>query len=434
MLDDNSLGRVAKGVMECAAIPEDREEHPTLWLTSGSPLTRCVVQLLIWEWTSLWLMFLMLIGTLLYNGFFTNEETVDSYPRLAVTLIYAVSYLVHFFYIWHICLSFLSNAAAGASWSLLERANFGVIDTKNLEQGLSSASLDFRGIDKASAEYVPVHIRAALHHRTRESKLQLEKGSISTQHVEEVDNGQEGEEKMKQLALALRTISAAQENERTAAKESATSAHDRIASNGLIVMGITVASTFSSWTSYQTTENTPNNFNTSTIGSMALLTSLSLGVAALFSSALHLSTMHSSFHTILSLKEIKINGEAVNHCNKRRRQEQEQGQAASLSFTEGTIPVSRIGFFDIVATSRGARNLFKAILFGPAYALLPMNEDHKRMSAETRIDFRIRVRDMTVLLTNRTTNAHMKTKSGDNIEAINVCYIDSEKVDFFIHN
>jgi hypothetical protein len=369
-------------------------------------------------------MFLMLIGTLMYNGFFTNEKTVDSYPRLAVTLIYAVSYLIHFLFMWYICLSFLSNAAAGASWSLLERANFGIIDTQKLDQAIPGASLEFRGIDKASAEYVPLTIHAAIQNRAREP--QLDKDSLSPLPLEKVKDRKDEEETLREVAMALRTISAAQENERIAARESANNAHDRIVSNGLIIMGITVASSFSSWTSYQTTENTPNNFNTSAIGSMALLTSLSLGVAALFSSALHLSTMHSSFHTILSLKEIKINGEAVDHFKKRRRQDQEQ--AALLSFTEGTIPVSRIGFLDILATSRGVGNLFKVLIFGPAYALLPMKEDHQRRSAETRIDFRIRVRDMSVLFTNRATNAHMKTKSGDNIEAINVCYIESQKV------
>jgi hypothetical protein len=60
-------------------------------------------------------MLLMLIRTLIYNRFFTNEKTIDSYPRLAVTLIYAVSYLVHFLFMWYIYLSFLSNAAASAS-------------------------------------------------------------------------------------------------------------------------------------------------------------------------------------------------------------------------------------------------------------------------------------------------------------------------------
>jgi hypothetical protein len=43
------------------------------------------------------------------------------------------------------------------------------------------------------------------------------------------------------------------------------------------------------------------------------------------------------------------------------------------------------------------------------------------------VDFRVRVRDMTVLSTPRATNAHMKTRYGDNMEAINVCYIDLEK-------
>ncbi|KAL4744216.1 hypothetical protein BDW72DRAFT_189043 [Aspergillus terricola var. indicus] len=334
-----------------------------MWLTSGSPVTRSVVQLLVWEWASLWLMFLMLAGTLMYNGFFTNARTIDSYPRLAVTLIYAVSYLVHFLYVWYICLSFLSKAAAGASWSLLERANFAVIESQKLDQS-SDATIELTSIDKASAEYVPTNIRAVLHHR----KHELGRGDKSTAKLDskEADNKEEqGGEGLKEVSMALRTISAAQENERATTRESANNAHDRIVSNSLLVMGITVASAFSSWTSIQTTENTPNNFNTSAIGSMALLTSLSLGVAALLSSALHLSIMDSSFWTILSLKEIKINGQALDHYKKRRRKQEDR--ANLLSFAEGTVPTSRISLFDIVATSRGVNDLFKLMLFGPAY-------------------------------------------------------------------
>ncbi|KAJ5776444.1 uncharacterized protein N7511_001455 [Penicillium nucicola] len=430
MLSDNNHSRVAKGIRQCAAIPEGPTERRAMWLASGSPITRSVIQLLVWEWASLWLMFLMLGGTLMYNGFFTNERTIDSYPRLAVTLIYAVAYLVHFLYIWYICLSFLSKAAAGASWSLLERANFAVIDSRKLDQS-SDTTIELKGIDKASAEYVPINIRAVLHHRKHE--LGLGDDSIPKLHSKEGrDEDKQEEEDFKEVSMALRTISAAQENERATTKDSASNAHDRIVSNGLLLMGITVASAFSSWTSVQTTENTPNNFNTSAIGSMALLTSLSLGVAALLSSALHLSIMDSSFWTILSLKEIKINGQALDHYKKRRRRQKDQ--ANSLSFAEGTIPISRIRFFDIV-TSHGVKNLFELLLFGPAYILLPRKEDHGRTSAETGIDFRVQVRDMTALLTTRATNAHMKTKYGENVEAINVCYIDTEKkVRIVIHS
>jgi len=108
MPTDTHTSRIAKGVRQCVATPEGHTERHRLWLTSGSPLTKNIVQLLIWEWVSLWLMLLMLISVLLFNGFFTNELGIDSYPRLAVTLIYTVSTLIHFLYVWNACSRFFT--------------------------------------------------------------------------------------------------------------------------------------------------------------------------------------------------------------------------------------------------------------------------------------------------------------------------------------
>jgi hypothetical protein len=47
------------------------------------------------------------------------------------------------------------------------------------------------------------------------------------------------------------------------------------------------------------------------LGSLALLASLSLGVAAMFTSAVQLNILNSSFRQILLLKEVKINGHAI---------------------------------------------------------------------------------------------------------------------------
>ncbi|KAL1967203.1 hypothetical protein VTN77DRAFT_3494 [Rasamsonia byssochlamydoides] len=63
-------------------------------------------------------------------------------------------------------------------------------------------------------------------------------------------------------------------------------------------------------------------------------------------------------------------------------------------------------------------SLFAFFLFGPAYALLPKKADHERTSAETEFDFRVKVRDATVLLTTRVTNAHAKTKGGANVRPL----------------
>lgn len=412
---DRATNRVAKGVLQCATKVAGPSHLSPLWLTSGSPITKDIVQLLVWEWTSAWLMLLMLNATLMYNGFFTNEISIDSYPRLTVTLIYATSYVAHTFYVWNVCSSFLTNVAAGAAWSLLERAMFAVGETKKLQHHKAGHSFLFRSIDKASEQHIPTTFEAKFKHETH--MVELGDDAIAPLGRESVDL--EDEEDPRDLRTALATLGAAQKSERNEATNSVRKALERVVSNAMVMMGVTLSTGFSAWTAQQSTENTPNNFNSSLIGSLALLASLSLGAATMFTSALHLSIMDSSYRTILSLKETKINGYAVDHYKKRRAQQ------VPLSFTSGTVPTSKVRFVDILAVNRW-RNFFGVVFLGPAFALLPSNSDHQRTSADVDFDLVTKVRDREVLLTTRATEQHAKGKNGTNVEAINVCYIATE--------
>ena len=415
---DRPTDRVAKGVIQSAAKPPGPRHLSPLWLTSGSPLTKDVVQLLVWEWTSVWLMLLMLSATLMYNGFLTNELSIDSYPRLTVMLIYATSYVAHALYVWNVCSSFFTNVAAGAAWSLLERAMFAVGETKKLQYHRPGHSFEFRSIDKANEHNVPKTFKAKFKHETYVADT--EDDAVAQLGPEYAD--QEDEEDPRDMRSALATLSAAQLSERTAATDSVRKALERVISNAMVMMGVTLSTGFSSWTTQQNTENTPNNFNSSLIGSLALLASLSLGAATMFTSALHLSIMDSSYRTILSLKETKINGHAMDHYKKRRARE------VPLSFTGGTVPPSKVRFVDIFTANRW-RNFFGVIFLGPAFALLPSKSDHERTSADVNFDLMTKVRDKEVLLTTRATEQHLKGKNGTNAEAINVCYVEPEHGD-----
>jgi hypothetical protein len=412
---DRATNRVAKGVLQCATKVAGPRHLSPLWLTSGSPITKDVVQLLVWEWTSSWLMLLMLNATLMYNGFFTNEISIDSYPRLTVTLIYAASYVAHAIYVWNVCSSFLTNVASGAAWSLLERAMFAVGETKKLHRHKAGHSFEFRSIDKASEQHIPTTFEAKFKHETL--MVELRDDAIAPLGRESVDL--EDEEDPRDLRTALATLGAAQKSERNAATDSVRKALERVVSNAMVMMGVTLSTGFSAWTAQQNTENTPNNFDSTLIGSLALLASLSLGAATMFTSALHLSIMDSSYRTILSLKETKINGHAVDHYKKRRAQQ------VPLSFISGTVPTSKVRFVDILAVNRW-RNFFGVVFLGPAFALLPSNSDHQRTSADVDFDLVTKVRDREMLLTTRPTEQHTKKKDGTNVEAINVCYITTE--------
>lgn len=426
METDNSSGLVAKGRLDCAAKPGRKDNstsyRPRVWVTSGSHLTKNVVQILVWEWVSLWLIFIMVFATLLYNGFLTNELSSDSYPRLVVTLIYAISYFCHFWYVWTICMRFFTNVAAGAAWSLLERAKFAVCDSKSLQHRRKGLAFNFRGIDKASTEYVPLSFDAVFKHEVDLPRSLIDDTPSASPSDPEADNP-------KEVSAALATLEKVQKHERETATASALTALDRVIANAMVMMGVTLASGFSSWTARQVTDNTPNNFATAQIGSLALLASLSLGASTMFASAMHLTILSSSYETILSLKETKINGQAVDHYKKR------QSFDAVLSFSRGTVPASHVSFCEILSTNN-LRNSLGMSFLGPAFALMPNRADHDRTSKETAFDISVKVgcgtgedvESSRILFTTRETDRHEKGKNGKNLEAINVCYIDDNKV------
>jgi hypothetical protein len=415
---DGDHHRVAKGLKECTATAIGKENRPSLWLTSGSPLTKNIVQLLIWEWVSGWLMLLMFFATLLFNGFLTEQLNIDSYPRLAIVIMYVVSYIIHWCYVWVSCSTFFTNVFAGAAWSLLERAKFGIADSKKLYHRMNSElPFELRSIDKASSEFVPTTFSVMF---KQEIDSQNTSNAKSLNSEVSGPNADENQEDPKDTRAALATIDGAQKNERNTATNSSTKALDQVIANALILMGITLSSGFTSWTASQFTGNTPNNTSTTQIGSLALLGSLSLGAAAMFSSAMHLSTMESSYSTILSLKEIKINGQAVDHYKKRVS----SALYKQLSFTKGTVPIWHVSLIDIFAVNK-LSGILGLLVLGPAYALLPTIKDHERSSANIEFDFVVKVRSDVVLLTTRRTDSHALGNDGLNVEAINVCNISS---------
>ncbi|EWC43546.1 hypothetical protein DRE_01433 [Drechslerella stenobrocha 248] len=309
MASDSSPDPVAKGRIECVATPAGQENRHSLWLAAGSPLTKNVVQLLIWEWVT--------IGP-------------DSYPRLTVILIYIAAYISHFCYVWMICLRFFRIVFGGAAWSLLERSKFVVGENTKLRQSSVGSNFSFRSIDKASEPYVPQTFNATIGSpitsptRPSLSTSPISPVSGSLTIASTLTNNSGGSstptiDDQAELRAALATIDAAQKTERATATEASTLALDRVIGNAMVMMGVTLSSGFASWTSSQLTDNSPNNTTTNSIGSLALLASLTLGAAAMFTSAMHLDVMASAFATIAVARPGRQGSWPVRYWGRRMR-------------------------------------------------------------------------------------------------------------------
>ncbi|KAL6786540.1 hypothetical protein J3E68DRAFT_419979 [Trichoderma sp. SZMC 28012] len=425
-------GLVAKGRLQTIAEPIGAENRRPVWLTSGSPLTRNVVQIIVWEWVSLWLMLLMAISILLFNGFFTNDLNLDSYPRITVTIIYSAAFIAHFFYVWAVSLDFFKLVFAGASWSLLERSKFVIGETLKLQGHSVGASFKFRSIDKANEAYVPTTFDAKLGNPTLGSPtfLPLPPTSSSVNVAQEQDT--EPAEDAAELKAALEVINTSQKTEREYATEASRLALDRAMANAMIMMAVTLSDGFASWTSSQFSADTPNNTTTTQIGSLALLASLSLGGTAMFSSAMQLNIMKSAFRNILSLKETKINGLALHvHRKTRPRISSFSGtfHLKPVAFTElNSVPSANVKIEDLFAANRslGYSGLVGMLVFGPGYAMLPRLSDYDRQSAEIEFDFVAPVEGGQVILTTRETDCHAKGQGTGNLDPVIACYIPDE--------
>jgi hypothetical protein len=408
-MKEGNESRIARGIVECEAIPVNRAETPPFWITNGSLLTRSVVSLAIWEWMGMWLAMIMIYTTLSFNGFVSGTRSHDSGPRALVVSAYFVAYVCHFFYVRRRFLQFFTLVLAGAAWSILNRAKFAVVDHSELDNhikerhsngqaagdqtALQGTGLIFKEIEKASTahDYTAQHYTASLPGSAVFAEPKL------------------SEDKQKEMENYLKTMNAWQDRERGSAVDSANEARKLIIANDILMMGIGLSTTFSTWTAPSLVDNTSTQ-----IGSLALLTTVIGGLTSLVKSTSHLREMNDSFNHILNFKEIKINGLAADFVQKRKIKQR------SIGFTEGSLTAHYVTWFQLSRHMKWLE-LIPLLLFGPAYALLPSGADAKQKSDEIAFELKVNVRNHSVIFTTESTNRHEK-KEEENIEAINVCY------------
>ena len=393
---ENDKERVARGILQCEAHKDNDIDTPPMWLTTGSSLTRSMVELAVWEWVSLWMAVAMVSSTLTFNGFFSNDKDADSYPRLVIIIIYTAAYCFHAWYVWRVCKRFFTLLGAGATWSMLNKANFASVDLVQLQSRLKGdgPSPVFKQVGKpASSPGFPA-IDAFLAHENAEAhEDSARKRPADAKHER---SGQRG---------ALETLNDWQRAEISSTVEAGRTALKRIIANIMNMIGIIIASGFSVWTPKADIQN-------SQLGSLALLASLALGTGAMFTSAVYLSVMETSFRNLLFLKEIMINGKESDHVEKR------SSKGRVLGFTHGTVEAQGVRTRDLVKMC----TVWGFLLFGPVYALLPSKADHTRQTSGADFELHVTVRGKPIILTTGSTDRHGKGADGRNLEPINVCY------------
>ena len=388
--------RVAKGLSECRARVNREIRGRHLWLTSGSVATKAIVQLAIWEWVSFWLMCTTVATTVISNGFTIGVLSNDGWPRLVVIIIYAVCYLVHVCFVWSSVLHFLTQVGAGAAWSLLHRARFAVVDRCHLFDYINDQTrpLNFTEIEKSSAgsDFIPMTYEAVLPGvPNRPPAIQR---SLS---------------ETKELEAAMKSLRHDQEKARSSFQTAAESALERVIANAGAMLSICVVTGFSTYTTKPLLDNSSTQ-----IGSIALLGSALLGLAAMFTSVLSLSNMNTTYQTLLGMKELKINGKAVEYATRRIY------QGRVVGFTQGSVHATKVTLWHLLRAMNWWSRIL-SLLFGPAYALLPTADDDTRHSTDASFEYKIDVRGQDVVFTTAGTSRHRTHQSnGENVDAIAV--------------
>ena len=412
----NDTNRKSLSPQDCTH--ELHPKNPTCrtWLTSGSSTTKNLVQIGIWEWTFLWVIVLMVISTLCYNGFFQSEQRPDATPRLVVTILYFVAYVLHAIFVYVNLTRFFVYISAGAAWSMLNRANFAVVDKKGVHYYIDKANAAFEektyDIGNAreqigtpsTSEYRAEQegkLWGTMYRRSESIKsnssdipLLQSNDQCSTDsdvfHIWKKDDAakkREEENDKRLLVEAIKTINTVQEAERKVVIDSTKDALDKIISNGMIVVAILLSCGFTVWT------DVPSSNLTTQIGSWGLLASLSIGMGLMFTSALQMSTAMQAFLEIFMLKELKINKLAIEHCEKRVIPE------SIISFTSDALSAARINWMDYF----DVKNEWKKLLFfGPMGCLVPSSTDRSTGTANAEFSFVINVRDNVLLFTTNT--------------------------------
>jgi hypothetical protein len=339
---------------------------------------RDAVQLAIWEWVGLLLAAVMLINTLVFNGFIpglmssTNQANIDMVPRLVLVSFYAFAYLIHFVYVWVCFFRLYTFVMLHACWAIVFEKGFAVpdnsIDCLQWLQG-KSHKLTFRTLDvnvlgttrllKTYKNYVDDDNQTI--ERVYSSNLRDYQVSREVPRVESVNSATERDEKQSSIILDL-----CREQEACIANlEKVTgSALERIVANITIMLGICLAVGFSSWTRAQLGEAKDVQ-----LGSYALLLSVGTGVGALLTSASSLNSMGDTARQILKIAEIIFGLQCHPESSLIRPQSN-----PSVGFTvvngADSLQYRQINPGHVLR-AMSAQHWLLSATFGPAYALLP---------------------------------------------------------------
>lgn len=283
----------------------DLKEDSFISVQCFSPVMKNLVQIAIWNFFSLWVVLIMIINTLIYNGFFSNNSTNDNIIRLVLIGIYSLANFGHHYYASTLIYRNFTLILFQACWTILCK-DFIFLDynaflkiTFHRDAVFGSDqfvwmtfSVELFGQTERSNTYELLIGNAYKRYSLSSAKTYV-KGSKEDHWLNAyLKTEDKSESKLDKVMKPLR------EAEIKVYEKAIDSTLEKLLANIFILLGICLATTLAPWTSFRTI-----NATVAQLGSYALLISTSRGVLALISSITQLTNATDSAKRFLRYQE-----------------------------------------------------------------------------------------------------------------------------------
>ena len=291
-----------------------------------SPVMKGLVHIAIWNSVSFWLVLVMIIDTLVYNGFLSKNITTDSITRLLLISVYAVASFGHQLHIATLLYYNFTFVLYQTCWTIISK-KFVFLDksdyTREMLKVINPRPLRYEykdHLDKTASNIVWTSFNFDLFGTTERSSTyrlplkdtdQIQDSTSGAYRPSLADDQRRGflliardkiESKLDKFIKPLR------EAEIKAYEKAVDSTLEKTLANVVVLFGICLATALAPWTSVQTF-----NATNAQLGSYALLLSISTGFLALVSSMTQLSNATESAKILLLFQEKTIGAINFHH-------------------------------------------------------------------------------------------------------------------------
>ena len=364
-------------------IIHERGKSYMVTVKTFSPVMKSLVQIAIWNYVSLWLVLIMIVNTLTYNGFLSHGITNDGVIRLVLVGVYAVASIGHQYHTTTLLYRNFTSVLFQTCWTFICKefvfGDYMAMRSRMTAGGISRDPDQFDSSDKIWTSFNS-ELFGIMEHLDTYYVDEIEpRGLLDTDNVvaELLANDVERAPHLRAPHLVARHktesnyakfVKPIREAEIKAYEKATDSALEKALANIAVLLGICLATALAPWSSIQTISAT-----SAQLGSYALLLSISAGILALFSSITQLTNATESARILLRLQEKTIEAyhshdEGVNVSNNFSL-----GDEPDFSLSKDIKGKSQLTFFSFWR-SMSLLDKVRCLLLGPALMLFPRKQ------------------------------------------------------------